>query len=85
MTKSIYSSLFSLTKFFIERALKIYEESKKNGEVTSNSEKPVLEKLLEIDTNVAVIMASDMLLGGVDTVSKIIIEFKTFLQQQLIT
>lgn len=35
---------------------------------SSSSEKPVLEKLLQIDTRTAIIMASDMLVAGVDTV-----------------
>lgn len=35
----------------------------------STDEKGVLEKLLEINENIAVIMASDMLFAGVDTVS----------------
>lgn len=34
----------------------------------SDDEKAVLEKLLEIDPEIAVTMASDMLLAGVDTV-----------------
>lgn len=34
----------------------------------NNEEKGVLEKLLDIDPEIAVIMASDMLLAGVDTV-----------------
>lgn len=45
------------------------ENSKKNESSSSNNEKPVLEKLLEIDEQVAQIMASDMLMAGVDTVS----------------
>lgn len=35
---------------------------------TSDSEKGVLEKLLEIDERIAVLMVSDMLFAGVDTV-----------------
>lgn len=52
------------------------ENSKKNESSSSNNEKPVLEKLLEIDEQVAQIMASDMLMAGVDTVSKFFMTWK---------
>ncbi|XP_073962316.1 cytochrome P450 CYP12A2-like isoform X1 [Choristoneura fumiferana] len=63
----IYQEQESLTKFFIDKAKIKLEESKKNENSVSNNEKPILEKLLEIDAQVAQIMASDMLMAGVDT------------------
>ncbi|XP_073944631.1 cytochrome P450 CYP12A2-like isoform X3 [Choristoneura fumiferana] len=57
-----------LTRSFIYKAMKNMKNSN-DGTFTSSSEKPVLEKLLQIDTRTAVIMASDLLLAGVDTVS----------------
>lgn len=43
------------------------EENKK-----SDSEKAVLEKLLDINEEIAVIMACDMLFAGVDTVRRLL-------------
>lgn len=40
-------------------------------EKKSDSEKGILEKLLEIDEHVAFLMASDLLFAGVDTVGKL--------------
>ncbi|XP_047989212.1 LOW QUALITY PROTEIN: cytochrome P450 CYP12A2-like [Leguminivora glycinivorella] len=56
-----------LTKYFIDEGIKKLEKSTNNSVETSNAEKPVLEKLLDIDVRIAHIMASDMLLAGVDT------------------
>ncbi|XP_073962347.1 cytochrome P450 CYP12A2-like isoform X1 [Choristoneura fumiferana] len=64
----IYENIESLTRSFIYKAMKNMKNSN-DGTFTSSSEKPVLEKLLQIDTRTAVIMASDLLLAGVDTVS----------------
>lgn len=52
---------------YINAALEEIEnkkETKSDGE-----EKSVLEKLLKIDRNVAIVMASDLIMGGVDTTS----------------
>ena len=43
----------------------------KNPSTTSQSQS-VLEKLLKIDRNVAIVMSFDMILAGVDTVSVIL-------------
>ncbi|CAH2236859.1 jg27473 [Pararge aegeria aegeria] len=59
----LYEDQISISKHFIAVAMK--ELKSKNQ--PSFEEKGVLEKLLEIDENVAVIMASDMLFAGVDT------------------
>ncbi|XP_061706531.1 cytochrome P450 CYP12A2-like [Cydia pomonella] len=63
----IYEEHERITKYFIDQGIKRLEESKRNAAESSNSEKPILEKLLEIDFRIAHIMASDMLLAGVDT------------------
>ncbi|XP_052737991.1 cytochrome P450 CYP12A2-like [Bicyclus anynana] len=58
----LYEDQINISKHFIGEAIKKLESKK-----SSTEEKGVLEKLLEIDENVAVIMASDMLFAGVDT------------------
>lgn len=55
---------FSLSKYFIENSIQQFQKRDKS----ESEEKGILEKLLEIDEEVAIIMASDMLLAGVDTV-----------------
>lgn len=57
---------FSTARYFVDKTI---EELQKQGGKKSDDEKGVLEKLLEINKDVAVIMASDMLFAGVDTVN----------------
>ncbi|CAG9562981.1 unnamed protein product [Danaus chrysippus] len=64
-----YEDQIRLSEYFIEMAIKELKEEKKDP----SKEKGILEKLLEIDQKVAVIMASDMLLAGVDTTATTII------------
>ncbi|XP_050362874.1 cytochrome P450 CYP12A2-like [Nymphalis io] len=59
----LYETQLELSKLFIGKAIKQLQTKDKN----LIEEKGILEKLLEIDENVAVIMASDMLFAGVDT------------------
>ncbi|CAH2091755.1 unnamed protein product [Euphydryas editha] len=59
----LYEDQVELSKFFIGKAVKQIESKGKN----STEEKSVLEKLLEINEDVALTMASDMLFGGVET------------------
>ncbi|XP_047989790.1 cytochrome P450 CYP12A2-like [Leguminivora glycinivorella] len=68
----VYEEQETLSKFFIDQAMKNMEKSEKKN-VPSNSEKPVLEKLLEIDVRIAHIMASDMLMAGVDTAANTVL------------
>lgn len=49
-------------------AIKKIEEQNKNS-IKLNHEMGVLEKLLKIDRNGAIVMASDMLMAGIDTVN----------------
>ncbi|XP_022116860.2 cytochrome P450 CYP12A2 [Pieris rapae] len=58
-----YEDQTNLSRYFINQAREQY----KTKDHKSNDEKGILEKLLEIDENVATIMAGDMLLAGVDT------------------
>lgn len=58
--------LVDVTKFYVNEALKRLEENpSKEGE-----ERSVLEKLLKINRKTAIIMAMDMMIAGVDGVSK---------------
>ncbi|XP_045763258.1 cytochrome P450 CYP12A2-like [Maniola jurtina] len=59
----LYEDQIKISKHFIAEAMKKLESKNQ----PSTEEKGVLEKLLEIDEHVAVIMASDMLFAGVDT------------------
>lgn len=61
---------------YIDEALKQIEmdgEGKLTSEV--GKEKSVLEKLLRIDRKIAVVMALDMMMAGVDTVSSLFLTF----------
>lgn len=49
----------------------IEELKKKKNDPNAVREASVLEKLLKIDRHVAVVMAMDMLLAGIDTVNSI--------------
>lgn len=46
--------------------------------VTNDNEKSVLEKLLLIDRRIAIVMAFDMILAGVDTVNSITTQHISF-------
>ncbi|XP_072941563.1 cytochrome P450 CYP12A2-like [Epargyreus clarus] len=61
----LYEHQMKISKYFIGKAM----EQLQLKDQKSDDEKGILEKLLEIDEDVAVIMASDMLLAGVDTAS----------------
>ncbi|XP_028028461.1 cytochrome P450 CYP12A2-like [Bombyx mandarina] len=64
-TMKMYEEQENLTKYFIKKAL----DDIKMNKSKSDDEKPVLEKLLDINEEYAYIMASDMLVAGVDTTS----------------
>ncbi|XP_054747205.1 probable cytochrome P450 12e1, mitochondrial isoform X1 [Anastrepha obliqua] len=63
-------TLTDVCNTYIDRALEQIE-SDKDGKLTSEvgKEKSVLEKLLRIDRRIAVVMALDMMMAGVDTTS----------------
>ncbi|KAJ8724864.1 hypothetical protein PYW07_015822 [Mythimna separata] len=63
---NLYERHENLTKYFIKKG-------KDNLKNKSDNEKGVLEKLLEINEETAHIMASDMLLAGVDTAANTVI------------
>ncbi|XP_046978877.1 cytochrome P450 CYP12A2-like isoform X1 [Vanessa cardui] len=68
-TMKHYEDQIQLNEYFINKAI---ENLKKRSE-SIHEEKGVLEKLLEIDHKVAVIMASDMLFAGIDTTANSVI------------
>lgn len=55
-----YDSITEITTHYIEKAMEQFDQSAEG--------KSVLEKLYRIDKNVAVVMAMDMLMAGMDTV-----------------
>ncbi|XP_061391253.1 cytochrome P450 CYP12A2 [Musca vetustissima] len=59
-----------ITKMYVDEAFeRIAEENKNRKEEKPESEKSVLEKLIKIDKQIAMVMAMDMLMAGVDTTS----------------
>lgn len=60
-------SFISTTSKFIDAALEKLQQKAKDGD--ESGEMSVLEKLLQIDRNLAIMMSLDMLMAGVDTVS----------------
>ncbi|XP_047997101.1 cytochrome P450 CYP12A2-like [Leguminivora glycinivorella] len=69
---NFYEEHDKLTKYFIDQAIEKIEATKRNSEKTP-SEKPILEKLLEIDVETARVMASDMLMAGIATASNTVL------------
>lgn len=63
---NIFDQMTEIIMFYVDNAVKRLEEQ---GQLESDaSDRSVLEKLLLIDRRIAVVMAFDMLLAGVDTV-----------------
>lgn len=67
---ALYEHHETLTRHFLKQGM---DELKKNSGQKSDSEKGVLEKLLEINEEYAYMMASDMLFAGVDTAANTVI------------
>lgn len=61
-----FDKMTNTTLYYIEMAIAKLESS---AEKTGDETKSVLEKLLKVNKHVAVVMAIDMMLAGVDTVS----------------
>ena len=59
--------IFSMTMEYINEAI-IKIDANKGKSNGANDDKGVLENLLEVDKQTAIIMAIDMLMAGVDTV-----------------
>ncbi len=57
--------MYSLSKKHIDRAI---ERLAKQTERDQGHEESVLQKILQVDKDYAVVMALDMLLAGIDTV-----------------
>ncbi|CAD7015082.1 unnamed protein product [Ceratitis capitata] len=66
-----YDSITEITTHYIEKAMEQFDQSAEG--------KSVLEKLYRIDKNVAVVMAMDMLMAGMDTTSSALISTLYFL------
>lgn len=64
---------YSLIHKYISEA--IFRIDKNKNSLKSDQEMGVLEKLLKIDRNAAFVMATDMLLAGVDTVSNFYLNY----------
>lgn len=64
----IYFNCFSsIILKYIDVAIERIEREEKSGETTGR-EPSILEKLLKVDRQVAIVMALDSLMAGVDTV-----------------
>lgn len=62
-----------ITKMYVDEAFeRIEAENKNRNEEKPENEKSVLEKLVKIDKQIAMVMAMDMLMAGVDTVRRIL-------------
>ncbi|NP_001306761.1 cytochrome P450 12B4 [Ceratitis capitata] len=68
-----YDSITEVTTHYIEKAMEQFDQSAEG--------KSVLEKLYRIDKNVAVVMAMDMLMAGMDTTSATFISTLYFLSK----
>ncbi|XP_013107499.2 cytochrome P450 CYP12A2 [Stomoxys calcitrans] len=63
-------TITDITKSYVDEAFaRIEEEQRVKGVDKSESDKSVLEKLIKIDKKIAMVMAMDMLMTGVDTTS----------------
>lgn len=57
---------------YIDKAVEQIEEDKRTN-TDPNRQQSILEKLYDIDRHVAIVMAQDILLAGIDTVSTLIL------------
>lgn len=63
-------TIVDITSSYVNEAMERIEEDRKNGVAEKpEHEKSVLEKLIKIDKRIAIVMAMDMLMAGVDTVN----------------
>jgi len=58
-----------VTLAYVDEAIDRLDKEAKAGVVRPENEQSVLEKLLKVNRKVATVMAMDMLMAGVDTVS----------------
>lgn len=66
-----YDNILKVTSAYVNEALDRLNAEAQRGIVRPEKEQSVLEKLLKMDKKVAVVMAMDMLMAGVDTVGKL--------------
>jgi len=67
---SCYDGMTDIVVNIVEREMKLITEQSKLYKKSDN-EQSVLEKMLKHDKHIAVVMAMDMLIAGIDTVSEI--------------
>lgn len=60
--------IFRLSEMYIKQARKKINEREHD---IPDAEKSIIEKLLAIDEKVAIVMANEMLMAGIDTVSSL--------------
>lgn len=65
-----YDNIQKVTLAYVNEALERLNAEAQRGIVRPEKEQSVLEKLLKIDKKVAIVMAMDMLMAGVDTVGR---------------
>lgn len=63
---NVHDQVTEISKQYIDKATKRFE---KCSEIPNGSDKSILERLLKIDREIAIVMAIDMLLAGIDTVN----------------
>lgn len=63
----VFDQMTETIMFYVDKAVARLDANPKS--VNDASDRSVLEKLLLIDRRIAIVMAFDMLLAGVDTVS----------------
>ncbi|XP_055907181.1 cytochrome P450 CYP12A2-like [Eupeodes corollae] len=69
--KKALDIIFETIIGFVEESLEQMEKRNKNNSETLDRELSVLEKLIKIDKAIAIVMATDMLMAGVDTTSSV--------------
>lgn len=68
---SSLDTLLEITSTYINEAIERLDQERRNGvKERAEHEKSVLEKLIKIDKKIAIVMAMDMLMAGVDTVKE---------------
>ncbi|XP_055902448.1 cytochrome P450 CYP12A2-like [Eupeodes corollae] len=64
-----YDEMYDIIIKYINEALERIESDTSRANVDEDEEKSILEKLLKIDKKIAIVMALDLLMAGVDTTS----------------
>lgn len=73
---NVFDEMTGIIMKHVDRAIKRLESSNKTD--PDRSDRSVLEKLLEINREIAIVMAFDMLMAGIDTVRVLITDNEFF-------